>query len=719
MSDIILENRAFRLTVGCDGIAKSLILKANGEECLAADEEIALFSVTQDRPFNNEVKLAHPNKRTTYQANSIRREGNLLHVAFEVVPVKAVIELREAEDFIAFRLKGFTILDNDYGHLCMKKPPVAELRICQLPVRHRKYFGEWLNVVWDDKAAVNVLAVSPHARIDQEKRKNCRVMTADAVRGVRLEGCEAALIAALPGKLLDAIDSLEKDYDLPRGVENRRGDLINASVYWTAELNPGNVERHIARAKQGGFRLMLIYYTSIFCEQGGYSLNGNYDYRDTYPDGRSDLEKVLQKVKAAGIVPGIHFLQTHIGMKSRYVTPHADHRLGKTRYFTLARPLKPGDTELFTEENPEGCVMHPKCRVLQFGGELMTYAGFTEEPPYRFTGIERGAYGTETEDHGAGQIGGILDVSEFGATSCYIDQNSGLQDEIADKIADAYNAGFEFCYMDGSEGTNIPFEYHVPNAQYRVYRKFTRAPLFTEGAAKAHFSWHFQAGGNAFDIFPPKIFKEKIDEFPLEEAPRMRQDFTRLDFGWWGFWTPGEEDAGTQADMYEYGTSRAAAWDCPATIQASLSKFDNHPRIDDILEVMRRWEDVRKTHWLTDAQKDELKKPGREHTLLINEKGEYELTPYEKIPTPENLSAFFFERGGENWIVYWHERGEGKAGLPLDAGSITVYDAIGGEAISVAAAQGGCVLPVGHKRYLRSSADKETLLKAFERASLG
>ena len=48
---------------------------------------------------------------------------------------------------------------------------------------------------------------------------------------------------------------------------------------------------------------------------------------------------MLARVKSAGITPGIHFLQTHIGIRSRYVTPVADHRLHKTRRFTLSRPL--------------------------------------------------------------------------------------------------------------------------------------------------------------------------------------------------------------------------------------------------------------------------------------------------------------------------------------------------------------------------------------------
>jgi hypothetical protein len=41
----------------------------------------------------------------------------------------------------------------------------------------------------------------------------------------------------------------------------------------------------------------------------------------------------------------------------------------------------------------------------------------------------------------------VLDISEFGATSIYLDQNTSLQGEIADKLADAYNAGFGFVYV--------------------------------------------------------------------------------------------------------------------------------------------------------------------------------------------------------------------------------------------------------------------------------
>ena len=95
-------------------------------------------------------------------------------------------------------------------------------------------------------------------------------------------------------------------------------------------------------------------------------------------------------------------------------------------------------------------------RVLRFGGELFSYEDYATEPPYRFTGVKRGFARTAPAAHEAGAGGGTLDISEYGATSCYIDQSTDLQDEIGAKIAEVFDAGMEFCYFDGSEGVNPP-----------------------------------------------------------------------------------------------------------------------------------------------------------------------------------------------------------------------------------------------------------------------
>lgn len=706
---LTIKNKRFTLTVDDNCKAQSLMLNKTGKECLVMNENVSLFSLTEERPFNNELKLSHPNRRTTFQANSIVREGNNLIVGFELLSFKAVIEIKEEDNYISFMLKDYIISEDDpLTRMPIDAPPVSEFRLLQLPVVMHKNYGEWLNVSHDEDVAVNILAASPYPDVGYEKRTDHRIMYADVIKGVKMKGCPVALIVTSPDELLDCIDSVEKDFSLPLGVESRRLPQINRSIYLTSIISPKNVDEHIKYAQMGGFEMMQIYYTA-FVKSDGYRLKGDYEFNDDYPNGMDDLKEVLTKLKNAGIHPGFHFLHTHIGLKSSYVTPVADPRLNHTRMFTLAKPLSKDDTTIYVHQNPEETVMHPKCRVLQFDGELICFDTYETEPPYRFTGCERGYFNTNITEHNYGTIGGILDISEFGAQSVYIDQRTDLQDEIADKIAELYNAGFEFMYFDGSEGTNPPYSFNVPYAQYRVYRKANKAPIFCEGAAKAHFSWHMLSGSNAFDVFPTDIFKEKIIEHPFEEASRMANDFTRVNFGWWAY----RDD--TQPDTYEFGASKAASWDCPATVNTELYKFESNPRTSDILEVVRRWEDVRRKNWLTKQQKEILKDTGTEFTLLINEENEYELVPYYEIKTKnEDISAFSFQRKGKSYVVCWHKSGDGMLTLPISKNNIICEKDLGKERVEINGDDKISTIPISCKMYISSNIPIDELRKIFE-----
>ena len=136
-----------------------------------------------------------------------------------------------------------------------------------------------------------------------------------------------------------------------------------------------------------------------------------------------------------------------------------------------------------------------------------------------------------------------------------------------------------------------------------------------------------------------------------------------------------------------------------------------HPRTDDLLEVLRRWEDVRTTGWLTEAQKKEIiGNQLQEHILLINEQKEYELVPYAQIPTAdEKLRAFGFQRNGRSYVVYWHTRGEGTVKLPF---SVTLQEELYAPALDTD------TLPVSHRRYVSSDLPLAELTAAFAQATL-
>ena len=716
MEDIILENSQFRFTIGSNAVVKSLIHKKSGQECLDLYEPIPLCTVTQDRPYHNEIRLSHLCAKTTFRANSVTREGNRLLVGFEIVPYKAILEIQEQPQYVAVTFVDFWVDTSKYNYegLNMDLPPVREIRFLQLPVKNRENFGQWLNVFWDDTVAVNLQSTMPHTFIGSDPYQNYRVFYAEAHRDVKLQGCTAVLLASDSERFLDDVDTVEQDFSMPRGVQSRRSKEIHYSIYRSAQITPENIDTHIRYAKMGGFRLMLFSTPSIFKAGEMFSYYSDYTYRPEYPNGKADVVAMLEKVKAAGLIPGFHFLHAHVGLKTKYVTPVADHRLHLKRKFMLAKPLSETDTTVFVCQNPEGCPKAEGARILQFDGELISYESFTTEPPYAFTGCVRGAWETRVTPHKLATWGGVLDVSEFGATSCYPDQHTDLPEELANIIAEIYELGFAFAYFDGSEGTNAPFDFHIPNAQLRVYNKLNPAPLFAEGAAKSHFSWHMITGGNAFDVFPMNEFKMRIDQYPVEEAPRMAQDFTRLNFGWWAY------RMDTQPDHYEYGSMRAVAWDCPITMLGTLENLNATARTADTLEVLRRWEDVRNSNWLTPAQKEMLRTTESEHILLINEQGNYELVPYQQVQTAdEKIRAFTFTRNNKNYAVIWHTEGSGTLHIPNAPQDLVYEKELGGERLLLTRNAGCANLTLEGRSYLSTTESMKTLEAMLNQAQFG
>lgn len=721
--NIIIENGQIKLAIGKDGIVKSLLYKPTNEECLLRGKNVSISSITQERPWNNEIKLAYPNKEMTFQANTVRLDGNKLIVGYELIPYEAVISFKITPQYIRFSLEDFIVDDADY-RIVISEPPILEMWFLQLPVRDKTHFGQWLNVIWDDRLAVNLLGTDHYTRIDSEEREGYHILKAGAVSGIKLKGVGAALITCDKNELLDNIAVVEEDFGLPRGVESRRHEKYGLSYYWSGNVTPFNVDQHLKYAKMAGMRLFMIYYPA-FIKSDGYRYLGNYEWREPeYPNGMSDLHDMLDKIKKADILPGFHFLHTHIGRKSKYITPVPDHRLNLRKVFTLARPLGLNDTTVYTEQNPINSVRAGKRRVLKIGTELISYKDYTTSPPYRFTGCVRGIDQTTVNALPAGYMFGILDVSEFGARSVYLDQNSSFPEEIAEKIAGFYRAGFRFVYWDGSEGVNPPFWFNVSGAQWKVYQRLDPEPLFSEGAAKTHFSWHMLSRGNAFDVFKPEVLKEETRRHPAAEAPRMAENFTHVNFGWLGYWVPDENTVGTQPDMLEYVTSRAAAWDCPVSIHANLKKFTAHPRTPDNLEVLRRWEEVRVQHWLTEEQKRMLRDLEQEHILLINGQGEFELLPYDQIKDvaggSREVRAFVFERKGDPYVVYWHISGDRQLKLPLKRENIILLESPDKQLqVPFGQESGTVTVPVGKRRYIKAPGlTKDQLVEAFRQAGI-
>ena len=700
-NSIVFSNDSFYFAAGKNG--KALSLRINNGEELLADSNTSLFTLTQDRFFNNELKLMHPSKRMTIKSDRLRLENGRLIASFSPVPYEAVIKIEDRNSYILFTLEDFIIPDSAYPGLSLAKPPAVSLRFLQLNIREMKYFGEWLNVCHDENNAVCIAGTEPTVFIDNEKHKNGHILYAEAVKGFSFKGTSAALFLCKKSDFLCNMAEFERDFSLPDGVNSRKNDKINASVYWVHDAVPENIDKHLDYAVQGGFSMMLMYFTCFFKEEGGYYYCGNYELRDEYENGFDDIIKMLDKIKSRGITPGFHFLHSHIGLKSKYFTPEADYRVMHRQILSLSEDINENSTELFVDIYPLEAELPENCRILRFGTELMHYESCTDTPPYCYKGLIRGYNGTLPQKHKRGSFGGVIYISEYGGSSGYCDQNSSLQDEIAEKIARVYDLGFSFIYMDGSEGVNAPYEYQIPSAQYRVYKKLNVKPLFCEAAAKGHFSWHMLSGGNAFDVFPTDSFKVMLDKYPIREAPVLQMDFTRPDFGWWAFFDD------SRPDVFEYGASHAAGFDCPFTIQSHLSNLDANARTRDNLEVLRRWEYVRKHKLLTNEQKLILREAGREFILLKN----YELVECFYIETAvKDITVGIFHKDKKTFAVLCHNFSTVRLFIPSE--SFILRDEADGNILKTEAVTDGTVIEVGDRCYMETEMTDEALKELFK-----
>ncbi len=710
-TQVVLENLDFKIVFDSKGNAVSLIYKASGEECLKQGISLPAFSVLQYRPYDNENMLTWVTRPTRFPANSLTKKGDTLFVGFDHLDYMAVISIKSKNHYIGFTLEYFLRKKKHLG--VDLETHIDEITFLQLPVKDRRYFGYWLDVSWDNKISVSLLATDVSTYVDDDPENGFHIMRAGSMRDVRLNHTGAALLVTSTDKLLDCIDQVEKDFGLPRGVESRRDNKCMYSYYECRNVTPENIDEHIRFARIGGFRMMVIYYTDFA------STMGHFLWRKEYPGGMKDLKYITNKIRKAGMIPGFHIHYNKAQINDPYVTPVPDPRLNLRKIFTLAEPLKDTSTIITVEENPLDITLYEGRRLLKAGNEIIEYSAYTTKSPYQFTGCKRGYLNTQSSDYPKGYKVGLLDVDNW-PIFIRFDQRTSIQKEVAKKIeVFVKEAGFRFIYFDGAEDVNRPYWYNVSLSMDKVYAILEPKPLFCEGACKTHFNWHILSRGNAFDTFIPEEIKEAVNKRYIPAAIYNAENFTGVNFGWIKYTPPGTGTTGIQPDMISYIASHAAGWDCPLSLLGDIDNFKTHPRTKDNLSVFRNWENAKLSGYFSKEQKKEMKKPGKEFILLTDKKGKYELHECHRIKDIplKNIRAYLFEKDGRKWVRYWHTSGEVQLKLLVDPSHVIFYGNKM-EKKEVPRSKEYVILPAGDIRYLSFDLPERNVKEIFQEARI-
>ncbi|HPA16305.1 MAG TPA: hypothetical protein PLU30_01065 [Verrucomicrobiae bacterium] len=731
LAGVTLETDHLRLEIGEDGTLRGLVATQGDAEYASGDGSRAIAAIYRGGHSVSAGEGPHAavTGRWIYEGGSrsdatrVRQQGDRLMIDFGGADVRATYRVIRTGGYLAFEL-----LELDGG-------PVDRIEFPRLSVRRLPKLGQWVDLVSDDQFGVCLCAGSLNTDIEMLPEEGRVRMVAAAEATVGFPGAVAVLFGCRDPKdnFLDAMANVERDFLLPPGVAFRRSPLQRLSYLWASRPDPRNIDQYIRWAKLSGFRMIMLSYRAF--SKGA----GHFEWNDRFPNGMADLRTVTGAIRAAGLRIGLHIHYSKASKVDPYVSPVPDDRLHAIRAFALSDNVTADATTVSVREDPAGCTLDKGRRILKLGKELIEYEGYSSGAPFQFTGCRRGHLGTRAAPQAAGTKLGLLDVDTW-PDFIRLDQNTDIQDEVARRLADIYRESgpYDMVYFDGAEDVHEPFWYHAASAQYRVFRLLDPPPTVCEAAHYTHFGWHMMSRANAYDnIAAPEGMKDFCRLMPCPTAAARALDFSRIDFGWLGRF--GRTKLGCAGpDVYEYVASRAAGWDCPISLNASLEEFQSNPRAEDCLGSIKTWEDARLGDRITDDARRRLRNVSpedaryvpcyeqraiyqncrenrnltgsqrriladrREHHLFVNEEGRHELVEIEEVVGVAEgaVKAFLFHRAAkpeDTWVLCWAVEGEIR--LRMSGRAAVVMRPFG--KILPCARDGGCFdVSVGPRTYL-------------------
>ncbi|MCS7253822.1 MAG: hypothetical protein RMK18_09265 [Armatimonadota bacterium] len=593
---IILENKMARILIDESLRVVSIIDKKSGKENCADAKPFVTINV--------DGKVLLPSSWAFSE-----KDGEL---SVEFLGAKLRAKIGKKDRYFSIKISDFS------GN-------ADEIKFATLCLKPSKYVSHIVGMAADDEFGVCIRALNLQTNVTVGGRP--ATISATCFKKYGFIGAGVALVAAPMQQIRDVLKEVVKNEGL---IHSRLGGPFaldaeeNKLSYVFASVSEQNVSDWITVAKMSGINIIHFI--------GWESSYGHYEPRkDFFPNGMLGLKKVVEKIHKAGLKAGLHTLTGCISPHDPYVTPIPDKRLAKRKTFTLSREISEKDDVIYVEEKPEDMdtiwAYASRGNVLQIDEELVQYSGYSQEPPYRFFGCKRGAFGTKPSSHPAGSKVHYL-YAYYG--TFYPDENSSLVDEIAQRIADIVNeCGFDLIYQDGAEG--MPGGWHgVSKMRAEIAKRF-RKPVRVEASEWGYHSWTFHSCIGAWD-HPCWGLKRFVDIHCQDLEKYERFHLLPGQLGWWVILGPTEDYDAETPDEMEYLCCKALGYNVPVSLQGvTVGSRPWNARQDEYLVMLGRYERLRLANYFSEDVRAKLREFGKEFRLIQAEDGSWELMPTEYI----------------------------------------------------------------------------------------
>ncbi|MDO5307976.1 MAG: hypothetical protein Q4G03_00550 [Planctomycetia bacterium] len=406
-----------------------------------------------------------------------------------------------------------------------------------------------------------------------------------------------ALVVAPPQELPDAVKQVQIAADLPAptldGKWRGEAPRLHQSYLFLTSFSEKECDQALEFAKRGGFRQVLLLGGSWHKSTGHYQVNPK-----NFPDGIQSLRNVIEKFNRNGIDVGLHFLGASVDANDPYITPIPDKRFVTGYQTTLAQGLSDSKETVDVMTRDDGSNFpvgeNPYMgsgQIVRIDDELLCYQDVAKEGLLK---CQRGYYGTTVAEHKPGAL-----VQHFTRAYGYHmpDLRTDFIDEIAENFAQLANQlPINMLYFDGSERLQNKDEwkdhwYYNARLHKAFYDKLDNKNLLIQASSCSPYSWNLIARNASADGH------DDLNAYLEERSGGFTSganSFSYLDVGWYYAY-----DANATPDMYEYCLGATLGYNASFSFQTSVAAANNHPFIGELLDMIRRYEDLRLSGRLT------------------------------------------------------------------------------------------------------------------------
>lgn len=492
------------------------------------------------------------------------------------------------------------------------------------------YFGAMAGMRSDDQSAVCLRSLGV--------RTTTQFRDGSALTGVishphPMPGSAFGLAAGPRSAIQKMLQAMADSEPVPSshhgGPYASESELVRKS-YLFMHGNYMNTDFWIDKARRGGFGI-LHYRSPWFTSLGTYEPN-----RTFFPRGLEDMVWSAETYRKAGLSVSIHTLTGCLeAINSNRVDPllypKAPDSLISYATYTLAKPLAPGDKEIFINEKPDHRhrLVHTyqgASNSLQIGGEIIRYSEMSgDEAPYRFGKCERGAFKTEvgTETH---PVGTKVKFLRQVYLAFYPEPDSGLDDTIVANIARIHNAiKADMIYFDGSEGMGE--RYPVDVMRWKGFSALKNGGM-SEASTHGHNSWWFHSRIGAWDV-PFCDYKAFAQLHVKRNAYIRKSELLEPQMGWWSLNSSSPFGRAQFPDDTEYFAAKAYGDDAAISLGISTTRNQANKRAFEMLTILGWYSNVRLARFFDQETQQRVATPNQDFKLRLEADGKWKFRPVE------------------------------------------------------------------------------------------